>query len=577
MSEDIKTSNGKLYIVSTPIGNKDDFTIRAMNSLKRCDFIICEEMKIGARTLKLMNLSKELIPLNEHNEVEATDEILERIKKGEKACLISDDGTPLIADPGNHFIKEALRKEIDIEVVPGVTSIITALVRSGLPTDQFLFAGFVGRKTEDKFQDVRDLSREKRTVVLLETPYRLASTLEVLYKIMPNRKAYIGMNLTHPFETHHYGTFEELYAKLSSLEIKAEFVICFEGSDYTKFHQKDDFSQEKSFNRNDFESSPQRDESGSYNHDRSGGSRDNRSGGYNRDNRGSSGGYSRDRNSGSRDDSRGGGYSRDNRGSSGGYSRDGGYKKKEYSGSGEGGYKKREYSGSGEGRYEKKEYSGSGEGGYKKKEYSSNDEGGYKKREYSGGGEGGYKKKEYSGSGEGGYKKKEYSSNDEGGYKKREYSGSSEGAYKKKEYSGGGEGGYKKKEYSGSGEGGYKKREYSGSSEGGYKKKEYSGSRDGGFKRKEFDGERKSFDRPKQDNFKDGDFENSGSYSKEYNKSSERSSERKFGDKPNYSKGDRKDSKFSSKSGGKFGSPKFGGSKSGGKKFVKRTGGSKGR
>jgi len=105
----------------------------------------------------------------------------------------------------------------------------------------------------------------------------------------------------------------------------------------------------------------------------------------------------------------------------------------------------------------------------------------------------------------------------------------------------------------------------------------FGGSRDGGFKRKEFDGERKSFDRPKQDNFKDGDFENSGSYSKEYNKSSERSSERKFGDKPNYSKGDRKDSKFSSKSGGKFGSPKFGGSKSGGKKFVKRTGGSKGR
>jgi len=536
MSEDIKTSNGKLYIVSTPIGNKDDFTIRGMNSLKRCDFIICEEMKIGARTLKLMNLSKELIPLNEHNEVEATDEILERIKKGERACLISDDGTPLIADPGNHFIKEALRKEIDIEVVPGVTSIMTALVRSGLPTDQFLFAGFVGRKTEDKFQDVRDLSREKRTVVLLETPYRLASTLEVLAKIMPNRKAYIGMNLTHPYETHHYGTFEELYAKLSALEIKAEFVICFEGSDYTKFHQKDDFSQEKSFNRNDFESSPQRDESGSFNHDRSGGSRDNRSGGY----------------------------SRDNRGSSGGYSRDGGYKKKEYSGSGEGRYEKKEYSGSRDGGYEKKEYSGSGEGGYKKKEYSGSGDGGYKKREYSGSGEGGYKKREYSGSGDGGYKKREYSGSSEGGYKKREYSGSSEG-------------GYKKREYSGSGEGGYKKREYSGGGEGGYKKKEYSGSRDGGFKRKEFDGERKSFDRPKQDNFKDGDFENSGSYSKEYNKSSERSSERKFGDKPNYSKGDRKDSKFSSKSGGKFGSPKFGGSKSGGKKFVKRTGGSKGR
>lgn len=456
MSEDIKTSKGKLYLVSTPIGNKDDFTVRAMNSLKRCDFVICEELKIGAKVLRQLNLSKDLVPLNEHNEVDATDEILARIINGEKACLISDDGTPLIADPGNHFMKEALRRNVEIEVVPGVTSIITALVRSGLPTDQFVFAGFVSRKTENKFQDIRELSREKRTVVLLETPYRLASTLEVLCKIMPNRKAYIGMNLTHAYETHHYGTFEELFQKLSNLEIKAEFVVCFEGSDFGSYHKKNDFSDEKGFNRSDFEKSPRMDESGSY---RSGGS-------------GVS--YNRDRNSGSRD-SRGGSYNRNNRSGSrdnrGSYSRD------------------------------------------------RNKERGDKREGFS-------------------------RDRDNRDWDRNKDSFRSEG--------------------------GFKKNEFSENREGGFKKKEYSGSRDGGFKKKDFD-------KPRSDNFKEGDFDNSGFFTKEYNKSSERSGERKFGDKPNYSKGDRKDSKFSSKSGGKFGGSKSGGSKFGGKKFVKRTGGSKGR
>ncbi|HRP01354.1 MAG TPA: 16S rRNA (cytidine(1402)-2'-O)-methyltransferase [Candidatus Kapabacteria bacterium] len=272
MSEEIensKKSHGKLYIVSTPIGNKDDFTVRAMNSLKRCDFVICEETKIGARTLKQINLSKELIPLNEHNEEESTNEIIDRIKNGEKACLISDDGTPLIADPGNYFIKKCIANDIDIEVVPGVTSIITALVRSGLATHEFVFAGFLNRKTEEKFQEVKELAREKRTVVLLETPYRLVATLEVLSKIMPDRKAYIGMNLTYAYETHHYGTFEELYNKFADKELKAEFVICFEGSIFNKnrnYEEGSDSKREHSFERRDFDRKPR--EEGGFNRER---------------------------------------------------------------------------------------------------------------------------------------------------------------------------------------------------------------------------------------------------------------------------------------------------------------------
>jgi len=252
MIEENKDKSGKIYIVSTPIGNKDDFTVRALNSLKRCDFVICEEIKIGAITLKNINLTKELVPLNEHNEVETTREIIDRIKKGEKACLISDDGTPLIADPGNHFIKVALDEGLDIEVVPGVTSILTALVRSGFATHEFVFAGFPGRKTEDRFSDIRRLSKESRTVILLETPYRLISLLETMFKIIPNRRAYIGMNLTFPYETHHYGTFEQLYEKFKDYDLKSEFVVCFEGSEFNRIQREEGRSERPNFQRPDY-------------------------------------------------------------------------------------------------------------------------------------------------------------------------------------------------------------------------------------------------------------------------------------------------------------------------------------
>lgn len=238
MQDNKKEVKGKIYIVSTPIGNKDDITIRAMNSIKRSDFIICEEIKAGARTLKNLNISKELVALNEHNEIEVTNDIIQRIKNGEKASLISDDGTPLIADPGNYFIRNALRENIEIEVVPGVTSIITALVRSGFATNEFVFAGFVSQKSEEKLKNIKDLANESRTVVLLEAPYRLSAILETFNKIIPNRRAYIGMNLTHPYETHHYGTFEQLYEQFKDYKLKSEFVICFEGTEFRKIHKK---------------------------------------------------------------------------------------------------------------------------------------------------------------------------------------------------------------------------------------------------------------------------------------------------------------------------------------------------
>lgn len=229
MSEEKKIKKGKLFIVSTPIGNSDDITSRAKKVLGLSDYVVCEEFKIGARLLSGLNLKKELLSVNEQNESRNVNEIIELLKKGKFISLISDAGTPIFADPGAKVLKAALANEIDIEVIPGASSIMTALVRSGFSLHQFLYAGFLSRIPDERLKEIKELANEYRTIVILETPYRLLPVLEAFTKVMPKRKAYIGMNLTMPFETHHYGTFEELYAKFSENKVKAEFVIVFEG------------------------------------------------------------------------------------------------------------------------------------------------------------------------------------------------------------------------------------------------------------------------------------------------------------------------------------------------------------
>lgn len=230
MSNQAESSGGKLYIVSTPIGNKDDISVRATNTIKRCDILVCEEMKMGALTLKNLNFAKEMLPLNENNETQMTMEVLNYLREGKKIALISDAGTPVFADPGLYLVKSAISNNIDIEVVPGASSIMTAIVRSGFELYEFLYAGFLPRKNEDRDRKIQKLARERRTVVIFETPYRLNTLMQALANIMPERRAYIGMNLTMPFETHHYGTLKELAAKFENSNLKAEFVLVIEAN-----------------------------------------------------------------------------------------------------------------------------------------------------------------------------------------------------------------------------------------------------------------------------------------------------------------------------------------------------------
>lgn len=229
-SNNDNNQKGKLYIVSTPIGNNQDITIRAMNLIKLSDFVICEEMKEGASLLKQLKINKELLTLNEQNEEKEVYNIINLIKSGKKLALISDAGTPIFADPGLLLLKAALKANIDIEVVPGASSIMTALVRCGFNINKFFFAGFLSRKSDERIEELKDLINFPYTMVLLETPYRLLPFLEAASAIMPNRNVYLGMNLTMIYETHHYGTFRELYAKFSKEKVKSEFVVVVEGN-----------------------------------------------------------------------------------------------------------------------------------------------------------------------------------------------------------------------------------------------------------------------------------------------------------------------------------------------------------
>ncbi len=240
MATEDKPEKGHLYVVSTPIGNKHDITQRAISTLKYVDLVVCEEIKLGARLLHQLNLRNELDNLNEQNEDIKTFELLNLLKEGKSLGLVSDCGTPVFADPGYMLVKRAIENNIPVTVVPGASSIMTALVRSSFSMKSFLFAGFLSRTPNERLEELKQLALEPRTVCLLETPYRLLPLLEAAAKVMPNRKAYIGFNLTMPFETHHYGTFKELFEHFTEKRVKAEFVICFDGIDVSRVPDKRD-------------------------------------------------------------------------------------------------------------------------------------------------------------------------------------------------------------------------------------------------------------------------------------------------------------------------------------------------
>ncbi|MEW6510042.1 MAG: 16S rRNA (cytidine(1402)-2'-O)-methyltransferase [Bacteroidota bacterium] len=221
---------GVLYLVATPIGNYGDITFRALETLKGADLIICEERREGETLLRHFGIEKPLETLNEHNEAAAAQVILGHLSQGKSVALVSDSGTPVFSDPGQILVRTAAERGVRIVPVPGASSLLPALTVSGFSIDRFLFYGWLSPKKDRRRAELRQLLQERRTIVLMDTPYRLIPLLRDLSEAFgASRRMCLALDLTTPGEQILYGTAPELHAAASTRNLKGEFVIVIEG------------------------------------------------------------------------------------------------------------------------------------------------------------------------------------------------------------------------------------------------------------------------------------------------------------------------------------------------------------
>ncbi len=219
-----------LHIVSTPIGNPDDITLRALRVLREANAIICEEQRQGARLLRHYKIENETIDLNEHTERERIPELIDRLKRGETLALISDHGTPLLADPGARLTERAIADNIQVTAVPGASSLLTALVVSGLPMEHFRFVGMLPVKKAARRAALTRLKEERDTWVVLDAPYRLAPLLDDLCSALgAARRIVVACELTMPTEMIVRGTARQVVQHFQKTPFKGEFVIVVAG------------------------------------------------------------------------------------------------------------------------------------------------------------------------------------------------------------------------------------------------------------------------------------------------------------------------------------------------------------
>lgn len=222
-----------LYIVSTPIGNLKDITLRALEILKEVDFIACEDTRVTVNLLHHYEIKREMLSLNAVNESSKIDSIINRIISGESCALVSDAGTPGISDPGKRLIASTIGKNITVVPVPGASALLTALTISGLPADSFIFEGFIPQK-KGRQKKLAEISQEERAVVIYESVYRIEKLINELNQFIPDREIAVCRELTKKFEEVWRGKPSEILNSLPGKTIKGEFVIVIAPSKWKK-------------------------------------------------------------------------------------------------------------------------------------------------------------------------------------------------------------------------------------------------------------------------------------------------------------------------------------------------------
>lgn len=236
-------STGYLYIVATPIGNLADISQRALDVLKAVDLVAAEDTRHSGKLLAHFGIKKPMLSLHEYNETERGKIMLQKLLKGKNIALISDAGTPLISDPGYRLVKTVKKNNIPVIPIPGACAAITALCASGLPTNSFVFEGFLPAKTTARQKRLEELKTETKTLIFYETPHRLMHTIgDLLMVFGGNRIAVLARELTKKFETIRLAPLKELQAwlKQDSNQQKGEFVILIHGATAPKKDQLDE-------------------------------------------------------------------------------------------------------------------------------------------------------------------------------------------------------------------------------------------------------------------------------------------------------------------------------------------------
>jgi 16S rRNA (cytidine1402-2'-O)-methyltransferase len=240
---DKNKTRGILYICGTPIGNLQDITIRVLNILKEVKLIAAEDTRHTKKLLIHYQINTKVTSYHEYNKFKKAPYLVEILKNGQDIALVSDAGMPGISDPGYVLINLALNNNIKIIPIPGVSALITALVVSGLPTDKFVFEGFLPRKIKERKRYFKSIKNEERTIIFYETPHRLKRALKDMLEILGDRKIVIARELTKKYEEIIRGKLNLVLSEMNTKEIKGEITLVVQGEIKEKGYDTIDFSK----------------------------------------------------------------------------------------------------------------------------------------------------------------------------------------------------------------------------------------------------------------------------------------------------------------------------------------------
>ncbi|MEB3340358.1 16S rRNA (cytidine(1402)-2'-O)-methyltransferase [Okeania sp.] len=235
-----------LYIVGTPIGNLQDTTFRAIQTLQKVDLIAAEDTRHTGKLLQYFQIETPQLSYHQHNEQSRIPELIEKLKQGKTIALVTDAGMPGISDPGYELVKACVEANISVVPIPGVTASITALSASGLPTNKFIFIGFLPTKIKLREEELEKLSNSSETIILYESPYRLLQTLEDLAEMLgKDRKIVLARELTKLHEEFWRGSVEEAIIHYQNYQPKGEFTIVIAGAEAEKIVLSEDTIKEE--------------------------------------------------------------------------------------------------------------------------------------------------------------------------------------------------------------------------------------------------------------------------------------------------------------------------------------------